>query len=70
MRPAAYKEYNYQRGTNAMLTIGLFAIIKRNYGLIMDADKNPLFALPPAQRFQTMVYLGMANFLSPTPFLL
>ena len=42
-----------------MITIGLFAIIKRNYGLIMDADKNPLFALPPAQRFQTMVYLSV-----------
>ena len=42
-----------------MPTIGLFAIVKRNYGLIMDADKNPLLALPPAQRFQTMVYLSV-----------
>ena len=42
-----------------MLTIGLFAIIKRNYAFIMDADKNPLFAVPPAQRFQTMVYLSV-----------
>ena len=42
-----------------MLTIGLFAVIKKNYGLIMDADRNPLFALPPAQRFQTMVYLSV-----------
>ncbi len=42
-----------------MLTIGLFALIKRNYGLIMDADKNPLFALPPAQRYQAMVYLSV-----------
>lgn len=42
-----------------MLTIGLFAVIKKNFGLIMDADRNPLLALPPAQRFQTMVYLSI-----------
>ena len=25
-----------------------------NYSLIMDADRNPLWRLPPAQRFQTI----------------
>ena len=42
-----------------MFTIGLFALIKRNYALIMDTDKNPLFALPPAQRYQAMIYLSI-----------
>jgi len=42
-----------------MLAIGLFTVLRKNYALIMDADKNPLFALPPAQRFQTMVYLSL-----------
>ena len=30
-----------------------------NYSLIMDADRNPLWRLPPAQRFQTMIYLAI-----------
>ena len=34
-------------------------LIAVNYALIMDADKNPLMILPPAQRFQIMVYLSL-----------
>jgi hypothetical protein len=29
------------------------------YRLVMDPDVNPLRATPPAQRFQTMVYLSV-----------
>jgi hypothetical protein len=43
-----------------MTTIAhLIAVMKQNYELIMDADKNPLMKLPPAQRFQIMVYLSL-----------
>src|SRR6478752_249898 len=42
-----------------MATIArLVAAMHQNYALIMDADKNPLMILPPAQRFQIMVYLS------------
>ena len=37
----------------------LIAAMQQNYALIMDADKNPLMILPPAQRFQIMVYLSL-----------
>ena len=37
----------------------LIAAMRQNYALIMDADKNPLMTLPPAQRFQIMVYLSL-----------
>ena len=30
-----------------------------SYALIMDANRNPLWRLPPAQRFQTMIYLSI-----------
>jgi hypothetical protein len=33
--------------------------LKTNYALIMEADRNPLSRLPPAQRFQTMIYLAI-----------
>lgn len=39
--------------------LNLLAAVKKNYALVMDADKNPLQILPPAQRFQTMVYLSV-----------
>jgi hypothetical protein len=43
-----------------MTTIArLIAAMQQNYALIMDADKNPLMILPPAQRFQIMVYLSL-----------
>ena len=43
-----------------MTTIArLIAAMQQNYALIMDADKNPLMTLPPAQRFQIMVYLSL-----------
>jgi hypothetical protein len=43
-----------------MTTIArLIAATRQNYALIMDADKNPLMILPPAQRFQIMVYLSL-----------
>jgi hypothetical protein len=43
-----------------MTTIArLIAAMRQNYALIMDADKNPLMILPPAQRFQIMVYLSL-----------
>jgi hypothetical protein len=43
-----------------MTTIAhLIAVMKQNYQLIMDADKNPLMKLLPAQRFQIMVYLSL-----------
>ena len=43
-----------------MTTIArLTAAMRQNYALIMDADKNPLMILPPAQRFQIMVYLSL-----------
>jgi hypothetical protein len=38
-------------------TIDLIAAMRENYALVMDSDKNPLMILPPAQRFQTMIYL-------------
>jgi hypothetical protein len=37
----------------------LVAAIRDNYAAIMDADRNLLRVLPPAQRFQTMVYLSV-----------
>jgi len=37
----------------------LIGALRRNYEMIMDADKNPLSIFPPAQRFQTMVYLSV-----------
>jgi hypothetical protein len=37
----------------------LVAAVRQNYVAIMDADRNPLRVLPPAQRFQTMVYLSV-----------
>lgn len=36
----------------------LVRALKANYFLIMEADRNPLWRLPPAQRFQTMIYLA------------
>lgn len=30
-----------------------------DYSLVMDANRNPLSRLPPAQRFQTMIYLAI-----------
>jgi len=39
--------------------VGLFALIKENYALIMDSDKNPLQRLPAAQRSQIMIYLSV-----------
>jgi hypothetical protein len=39
--------------------IPVFAAIGENYALIMDADKNPLMILQPAQRFQIMTYLWL-----------
>jgi hypothetical protein len=43
-----------------MITIGLVTrALKTNYALIMDSDRNPLWRLPPAQRFQTMIYLAV-----------
>jgi hypothetical protein len=43
-----------------MTTIArLIAAMQQNYALIMDADKSPLMILPPAQRFQIMVYLSL-----------
>ena len=40
-------------------TTNLAARFRDGYGAIMDPDKNPLRLLPPAQRFQTMVYLSV-----------
>ena len=37
----------------------LVPAITTNYALIMDADRNPLWRLPPAQRFQIMIYLSI-----------
>jgi hypothetical protein len=43
-----------------MTTIArLIAAMQQNYALIMEADKNPLMILPPAQRFQIMIYLSL-----------
>ena len=43
-----------------MRTITYLATVFRDsYDGIMDPDKNPLRVLPPAQRFQTMVYLSV-----------
>src|SRR4051812_47923156 len=49
-----------QAKDNEMATIArLIAAMQQNYALIMDADKNPLMILPPAQRLQIMVYLSL-----------
>ncbi len=37
----------------------LFAGILTNYALVMDPDKNPLWNMHPAQRFQVMAYLSV-----------
>lgn len=37
----------------------LVQALTTNYSLIMDADHNPLWRLPPAQCFQTMIYLAI-----------
>ena len=37
----------------------LISAALENYALIMNADKNPLRRLPPAQRFQIMIYLSV-----------
>ncbi len=37
----------------------LVRALTTNYSLIMDVDRNPLWRLPPAQRFQTMIYLAI-----------
>jgi hypothetical protein len=37
----------------------LVQALTTNYARIMDADRNPLWRLPPAQRFQTMIYLAI-----------
>ncbi len=37
----------------------LMAAIRTNYGLVMDPDKNPLWNIHPAQRFQVMAYLSV-----------
>ena len=37
----------------------LGAIFRDGYGAIMDPDRNSLRVLPPAQRFQIMVYLSV-----------
>ena len=37
----------------------LLPTIRNNNALIMDAGRNPLRSLPPAQRFQTMIYLSI-----------
>ena len=37
----------------------LAAIFRDGYGAIKDSDRNPLRVLPPAQRFQIMVYLSV-----------
>lgn len=40
-----------------MITISLLVrALTINYSLVMDADRKPLWRLPPAQRFQTMIY--------------
>jgi len=33
--------------------------LRDNYALVMDASKNPLTRLPPAQQFQIMTYLAL-----------
>lgn len=33
--------------------------MKDSYNLVMDADENALSPLPPAQRFQIMIYLSV-----------
>jgi hypothetical protein len=49
-----------QAKDNKTTTIArLIAAMQQNYALIMDADKKPLMILPPAQRFQIMVYLSL-----------
>jgi len=35
------------------------AFIRTNYALVMDPDKNPLWNMHPAQRFQVMAYLSV-----------
>ena len=43
-----------------MIAISLLVpTVRNNYALIMDANRNPLWRLPPAQRFQTMIYLSI-----------
>ena len=43
-----------------MIAISLLVpTIRNNFALIMDANCNPLWRLPPAQRFQTMIYLSI-----------
>jgi hypothetical protein len=37
----------------------LVRALTTNYSLMMDADRNPLLRLPPAQRFQIMIYLAI-----------
>ena len=37
----------------------LATVFRDGYEGIMNPDKNPLRVLPPAQRFQTMVYLSV-----------
>lgn len=33
--------------------------MKNNYDLVMDSEENALSPLPPAQRFQVMIYLAL-----------
>ncbi len=40
-------------------TTNLAAALRNSYGTIMDSNRNPLRGLPPAQRFQTMIYLSV-----------
>lgn len=42
-----------------MRTKQFLAGVQANYRLVMDPDKNPLWSLPAAQRFQIMTYLSV-----------
>ena len=41
--------------------VRFIAVIQRNDALSMDVDKNPIMLLPPAQRFQIMVYISIIS---------
>jgi len=37
----------------------LIKVLRQDYDVIMDPDKNPLSIFPPVQRFQMMIYLSV-----------
>lgn len=53
-------QYKLLHGRPTMrATAYLSTAFRDSYGTVMDSSRNPLRNLPPAQRFQTMVYLSV-----------